>query len=86
MENCKADNIPEKLFRSYWKQGKLSLYKEHLYQSLSINSCSMDHEFFYQEHLFPGTPERVIYSFTYLFIYLFIYLSIYLFIYLFIYF
>ena len=42
MENCKADNIPEKLFRSYWKQGKLSLCKKHLYQGLSINSCSVN--------------------------------------------
>ena len=42
MENCKADNIPEKLFRSYWKQGKLSLCKKNLYQGLSINSCSVD--------------------------------------------
>ena len=42
MENCKADNITEKLFRSYWKQGKLSLYKKHLYRGLYINSCSLD--------------------------------------------
>ena len=42
MENCKAGNIAEKIFRSYWKQGKLSLCKNHLYQGLSINSCSVD--------------------------------------------
>ena len=41
METCKADNIAEKLFRSYWKQGKSSLYKK-CYKSLSINSCSVD--------------------------------------------
>ena len=42
METCKADNIAEKLFRSYWKQGKSSLCKKHLYQGLSINSYSVD--------------------------------------------
>ena len=31
MENCKADNIAEKLFRSYWKWGNLSLCKKHLH-------------------------------------------------------
>ena len=41
METCKADNIAEKLFRSYWKQGKSPLYKK-CYKSLSINSCSVD--------------------------------------------
>ena len=34
MENCEADNIADKLFRSYWKQGKLSLCKKRLYQGL----------------------------------------------------
>ena len=42
MENCKADNIAEKLFRSYWKESKLSLCKKHLYRDLYINSCSLD--------------------------------------------
>ena len=48
MENFKADNIAEKRFRSgvtqggQSKQGKLSLCKKHLYQGLSINSCSVD--------------------------------------------
>ena len=42
MENCKADNIAEKRFRSYWKKSKLSLCKKHLYQGLYINSCSLD--------------------------------------------
>ena len=42
MENCKANNIAEKLFRSLWKQGKLPLCKKHFYQGLSINSCSVD--------------------------------------------
>ena len=42
MENCKADNIAEKRFRSYWKKSKLSLCKKHLYQGLYINSCSVD--------------------------------------------
>ena len=42
MENCKADNITEKLFRSYWKESKLSLCKKHLYRDLYINSCSLD--------------------------------------------
>ena len=41
MENCKADNIAEKLFRSYWKQGKSSLCKK-CYKGLSINSCFVD--------------------------------------------
>ena len=36
MENCNADNIAEKLFRSYWKLGQLSLCKKHLYQGLSL--------------------------------------------------
>ena len=42
MENCKADNIAEKLLRRYWEQGKLSLCKKHLYRGLYINSCSVD--------------------------------------------
>ena len=42
MDNCKADNTAEKRFRSYWKWGKLSLGKKHLYQGLSISSCSVD--------------------------------------------
>ena len=42
MENCKVDNTAEKRFRSYWKWGKLSLGKKHLYQGLSISSCSVD--------------------------------------------
>ena len=42
MENCKADNTAEKRFRSYQKQGQLSLGKKHLYQGLSISSCSVD--------------------------------------------
>ena len=42
MENYKADNIAEKLFRYYWKKGKLSLCKNHLYRGLYINSCSVD--------------------------------------------
>ena len=42
MENCKADKIAERLFRSYWKQGKLSLCKKHLYRGLYIKSCSVD--------------------------------------------
>ena len=41
MANCKADNIAEKLFRSQWKQGELSLCKK-CYKGLSINSCSVD--------------------------------------------
>ena len=42
MDNCKANNTAEKRFRSYWKSGKLSLGKKHLYQGLSISSCSVD--------------------------------------------
>ena len=42
MENCKADITAEKRFRSYQKQGQLSLGKKHLYQGLSISSCSVD--------------------------------------------
>ena len=42
MENCKADNIAEEFLRSYWKWGKSSLCKKHLYQGLSINSYSVD--------------------------------------------
>ena len=34
MENCKTDNIANKLFRSYWKWDKLSLSNKHLYQGL----------------------------------------------------
>ena len=34
MENCKADNITDKLLRSNWKWGKLSMCKKHLYQGL----------------------------------------------------
>ena len=36
MENCKDDNIADKLFRSNWKQGKLSLCKKHLYDIANI--------------------------------------------------
>ena len=42
MENCKANNIADKIFRSYCKYGQLLLYKKYLYQVLSINSCSVD--------------------------------------------
>ena len=41
MVNCKADNIAQKLSRSYWKQGKSLLCKK-CYKGLSINSCSVD--------------------------------------------
>ena len=41
MENCKADKIAEKLFRSYWKQGKSSLCKK-CYKGPSKNSCFVD--------------------------------------------
>ena len=36
MENCKADNIAEKLFRTYWKWRNLSLCKKHLYWGQNI--------------------------------------------------
>ena len=36
MENCKAANTADKLFRSYWKWSKLSLCKKYFYQGLSI--------------------------------------------------
>ena len=42
MENCKADNIADEFLRSYWKWGKSSLCKKHLYLGLSINSYSVD--------------------------------------------
>ena len=44
MDNCKADNIAGKRFRSYWKWVKLSLCQKHLYLilKLSINSCYVD--------------------------------------------
>ena len=42
MENYKAGNIAEKLFRYYWKKAKLSLCKNHLYRGLYVNSCSVD--------------------------------------------
>ena len=34
MENCEANNTADKLFRNYWKWGKLSLCKKQLYQGL----------------------------------------------------
>ena len=42
MKNCKADINSDKLFGYYWEQGKLPLCKKHLYQGLSISSCSVD--------------------------------------------
>ena len=38
MENCEADNIPEKRFLQ--KLLKRSLSKKHLHKGLSKNSCS----------------------------------------------
>ena len=34
MENCKADNIEDIIFTSYWKWDKLSLSNKHLHQGL----------------------------------------------------
>ena len=41
MKNCKADNIAEKLSKSYLKQGKSSLCKK-CYEGLTKNSRSVD--------------------------------------------
>ena len=42
MENCKANNVPEKRFlQKLLEIGKLLLCKKHLYKDLS-NSCSVD--------------------------------------------